>query len=352
MRELLEDVAAKLRSNAYANEEHVRLSLVARLLQVLGWDIWNPLEVNTEFRAVRSEDSTRVDIALFARRAEPSVYLEVKAVGTIARNLPQIEVQMRDYNRNNTATFSILTDGRHWRFYLSRAGGEFGQKCFKEFDLLDDADDFESIELAFHAFLSKEEVTNGRALREAEQYLNSSQRQRAMRDALPTAKRELFKFPELSFSQLLVRLVTESGYDISAEEAIQFIHRASSSSGELEESKSIPNPIPKPSILPSPRSSGRTASLVLRRKGQIIARGYEDANGKFIVLAGSVAALEVQDSGESKQELRTKLVSDGVFKKEASGLVLIQDYPFSSWSAAACVFLGRSASGPREWQPQ
>jgi len=223
MKELLEDIAAKLRSNAYSNEEHVRFSLVARILQVLGWDIWNPQEVNTEFCPVRTEDNTRVDIALFARRTEPAVYVEVKAIGKISRNLPDIERQMRDYNRNNTAMFSVLTDGRYWRFYLSRTGGEFSQKCFKEVDLLDKSEAPEDIELAFHAFLSKEEIVNGRALREAEQYLNSTQRQRAMRDALPMAKRDTESSPDLGLAQLLVRRVRNEGIEIPESEAKEFI---------------------------------------------------------------------------------------------------------------------------------
>src|ERR1700733_1125450 len=110
MKELLDDIATKLRANAYTNEEHVRLALVARLLHALGWDIWNPQEVNTEFCTVPNEDSTRVDIALFARRAEPAVYIEVKAVGKIGgRNLSEIERQTRDYNRNLTAVYSVIT---------------------------------------------------------------------------------------------------------------------------------------------------------------------------------------------------------------------------------------------------
>jgi len=223
MKELLDDIVEKLRIGIYANEEHVRLSLVARLLQALGWDIWNPQEFNTEFGAVRSEDNTRVDIALFPRRAEPAVYLEVKAVGKIDRNLREIERQMRDYNRNNTAAFSVLTDGRKWRFYLSRTGGAFDQKCFKEFDLLDKSEAMEDIELAFHAFLSKSEIISGRALREAEQYLNSSRRQRAMRDALPMAKRDTESNPDLTLTQLLVRRVQDEHPDISEKEAKEFI---------------------------------------------------------------------------------------------------------------------------------
>jgi hypothetical protein len=39
MNELLADIKAKLESGDYKNEEHIRLSLVARVLQILGWDI-------------------------------------------------------------------------------------------------------------------------------------------------------------------------------------------------------------------------------------------------------------------------------------------------------------------------
>lgn len=252
MKELLEDIASKLQSNSYSNEEHVRLSLVSRLLQALGWNIWNPQEVNTEFVAVRTEDSTRVDIALFARRTEPSVYIEVKAVGKIGRNLPDIERQMRDYNRNNTAVFSILTDGQHWRFYLSRSGGEFSQKCFKKIDLLSKFEVVEDIELAFHTFLSKEEIVNGQALREAEQYLNSTQRKRAMRDALPIAKRDTESNPDIGLAQLLVRRVRDdAGLVISESEAKGFILNGAPQTVNAETYDNHSDPESKPTILPA-----------------------------------------------------------------------------------------------------
>lgn len=266
MKELLEDIAAKLRSDAYSNEEHVRLSLVARLLQALGWDIWNPQEVNTEFCPVPAEDSTRVDIALFARR-NMSVYVEVKAVGKIGRNLPEIERQMRDYNRNITAAFSILTDGRYWRFYLSQTGGEFSQKCFKEIDLLDKSEAVEDIELAFHAFLSKEEIANGRALREAERYLNSTQRQRAMRDALPMAKRDTESSPDLGLAQLLVRRVRDEGVDISENEAKEFILSGALQADDTEASDNPPELESKPTTRRAPGASGgRSGQLNIRTK--------------------------------------------------------------------------------------
>jgi len=112
MKDILLDVRSKLQNGDYKNEEHIRLCLVARILQHLGWDIWNPKETYAEFSVAPNEDSTRVDFALFLRPLEPSVFIEIKAVGQIQGRLPDIERQLRDYNRNNTATFTIITDGR------------------------------------------------------------------------------------------------------------------------------------------------------------------------------------------------------------------------------------------------
>jgi hypothetical protein len=39
MIDALRDIQARLSQGAYRNEEHVRLNLVARLLQELGWNI-------------------------------------------------------------------------------------------------------------------------------------------------------------------------------------------------------------------------------------------------------------------------------------------------------------------------
>ncbi len=99
MRETIRDIQNKLREGLYCNEEHVRLSLVARILQSLGWDIWNPKETNCEFIVAPTEDSTRVDIALFDISTNPSVFIEVKAVGKIQDNLEKTERQLRDYNQ-------------------------------------------------------------------------------------------------------------------------------------------------------------------------------------------------------------------------------------------------------------
>jgi len=223
MNEILEEIRKYIDSGYFKNEENIRFSLVARILQKLGWDIWNPKEVATEFPVLPNEDSTRVDIALFDNIPSPSVFIETKALGKLNTELEKYEVQLRDYNRNNTSTLSIITDGREWRFYYSQTGGEFSQKCFKVLDLLND--DVGDIELSFYTFLSKEDIRSGKAKNEAETYLKLSQKQRAMEDALPQARRQILESPFPSLPEALVKIVAEEGYTVSIEEASRFVKK-------------------------------------------------------------------------------------------------------------------------------
>ena len=220
--DMLTDIVRKLSDGLYGNEEHVRLSLVARILHELGWDIWNPNEVNSEFSVLPHEDKSRVDIALFLSPYVPSVFVEIKSVGKLEGSVNRIEQQLRDYNRNNTALFSIITDGRKWRFYYSQTGGEFAQKCFKTIDIIED--DIEDVELSFQSFLSKSEISNGNAKVDAQSYLQLSQKQRAMEDALPKARRIILEPPYPRLPQAIMEIAAEGGFTVSEEEAIQFVN--------------------------------------------------------------------------------------------------------------------------------
>ncbi len=224
MKEILADIKTKLQSGDYGNEEHVRLSLVARVLQKLDWNIWDPTEVNSEFIVVPTEDKTRVDLALFIRPTLPSVFIEIKAVGQMPGRLQDVERQVRDYNRNNTALFSVITDGRDWRFYYSQTAGEFSQKCFESFNL--EEDNVEDVERSLVTFLKKSEIANDNARREAETYLQLNQKQRAMEDCLPEARRLINEPPFPSLPDALAILVRDKGFAVTHEEAVEFIKTA------------------------------------------------------------------------------------------------------------------------------
>ncbi|MEK0337749.1 MAG: type I restriction endonuclease [Nitrosopumilus sp.] len=239
MNEILKEIREYLKKGHFTNEESIRLSLVARVLQKLDWDIWNPREFFTEYPVVPHEDSTRVDIALFENPFSPSVFIETKSINKLASNFTKYEIQLRDYNRNNTALFSIITDGRIWRFYYSQTGGEFSQKCFKVLDFVND--DLEDIELSLYAFLSKEEIRNGNAKKEAETYLRLNQKQRAMEDVLAQARRLVLEPPFPSLPQAIVESVKKTGLIVTDEDAINFI--------ELQRYKKVPERKPPVSII-------------------------------------------------------------------------------------------------------
>jgi len=234
MKEVLADIAQKLQQNAYQNEEHVRLSLVARLLFALGWDIWDPNRVNAEFKPIPAEDGTKVDLALFVEYRIPSVFIEIKGVGKIT-DLGEAERQLRDYNRNNTAKFTVLTDGRTWRFYFSQTAGEFRDKCFKIIDLKQDV--LEEAESAMRMFLSMESVTSGRAEQEANDLLNLTRTQRTMKEVLPEARRRTAEMPFPALPDALVSVMKERGFTVSREEALKFLGAIRPAPQEVEQIK-------------------------------------------------------------------------------------------------------------------
>lgn len=164
MKEILEDIRNLLSDGAFQDEQHVRFSLVGRICQNLGWNIWNPKEFYTEFRVRRipehnlsTEVTGRVDIALFIPDKTPEgaeVFIEVKTAGRLDSDLAAGEMQLHLYNAYHKSAISILTDGIKWRFYLPSAGGEFEDRLCSEINLLEDDPDW--IAQTFERILRKD----------------------------------------------------------------------------------------------------------------------------------------------------------------------------------------------------
>lgn len=163
MKELLSEIKHQLTGNDYQNEEQVRLSLVARICQSLGWNIWDPTEFFTEYPVKKfpiKESTTEnglVDIALFISKRNdrtPEVYIETKAPGKLIRNFDNFESQLQRYNYYDKSAISILTDGAIWKFYLPSAGGTFSQRLFIELNFL--KDDIYFIEQVMNQVLRKD----------------------------------------------------------------------------------------------------------------------------------------------------------------------------------------------------
>ena len=222
MREILSDIRNLLNSIKYKNEEQVRFSLVARILQKLDWDIWDPEQVYTEYRTNQKGDTRKVDLALFCNGNNPSIFIEVKSSDKLNNSvqLAESETQLKDYNADLTALFTILTDGNQWRFYYSQEGGFFSEKCFKILKLVDD--DIDDIESAFLTYLKRDVVLNGKAKNEAHDRLLLNRSQKIMDESLPQAKREI-EDGLITLVDALKKIVEKKGFIITDEEALKFI---------------------------------------------------------------------------------------------------------------------------------
>lgn len=250
MESTLNDIRSLFDRGAFKNEEHIRVCVVVRILQELGWNVWNPDEVNLEFAVAPDEDHTKVDVALRSTPLQLAAYIEVKALGQIRGKLGEIERQLRDYNRNNTAMFTVITDGAEWRFYYSQTGGEFSQKCFKVLNLRRES--LEDVGLAFKSLLRRAEIQNGEAERQAVAYLRLTQKQRLMEEFLPEARRKALESPFPSLPKALADLLAEQSVTISPEEAGAFIR-------DFQERRPLA-PIAPPSLEPGKELRGTNSS--------------------------------------------------------------------------------------------
>ena len=365
MKDALQDIVIRLRDNQYKNEEHIRLGVVYRLLKELGWNIWNPQEVCTEFQAIRREDATRVDIALFLQPLlnRPDVFIEVKALGKLTP-IPMLnaaEIQLRDYNRDNQAAISILTDGRHWRLYLSNASGEFSRRCFEKIDLLESDVSQGDAKLTLDAFLSKQAIQSGAAVEDAKKYLKRTDIERIMYEVLPIAQHDAEDDPAVSLVDCFLSRCSERGADCIRDQALAFIKTVKTKTSPVPLGnilRTIIAPVQRPektSPTPAVTNVGGASKnrLRLNNKRGANADGVASEAGRFVVFANSIAAVVSDGFSGGYRNLRLQPENDRtlvpVSQNGLNTFLLSRDYEFSSSSAAASVFCGRSANGG-EWK--
>jgi len=369
MHEILLDIQQRLRRKEYKNEEHVRLSLVARVVQELGWDIWNPTEVFTEFKATKKEDHTRVDVALFTRDFEDTaIFIECKGVGAFATDLAAVERQLRDYNRDHTALFTIITDGRHWRFYFSFTSGEFKDKLFCKFDLQHDG--LEEVAGYLDTFLRRDNITNHSARQKAEAYLMLGKKERAMQDVLPDAQKIVSQPPFPSLPEAMVQLLAAKVLTITPAEAQAFL-MGTTLEKAAEPVRPISRPIPaagraqpaaaprRPAPATGHPKAARTATPAAPPAGEkftlsqgiLQATAYLQPDGSLLVQAGSRAAAVAAPSLSLRRlPLRQELQNNGLLAPEKDCLVFTRDYLFPSANVAAEIIVARSVNAQITWK--
>jgi hypothetical protein len=109
----LTEKANKLQ-NQSMTEEATKNSLVLPFLQALGYDVFNPMEVQPEFTSdVGLKKGEKVDFAILIDN-EPAVLIECK---TITDKLDKADSQLLRYFHTTSAKFSILCNGIVYKFF-------------------------------------------------------------------------------------------------------------------------------------------------------------------------------------------------------------------------------------------
>ncbi len=160
MQEQLKNLINKIKStqglNAY-DEATTKQIIIIRILNLLGWDIFDVNEIKPEYPVDPQNSNEKVDYAL-AKDTNNMVFVEAKAVSI---DLDNYEEQLCNYCFKNNVVLGVLTNGISWWFYLPRVKGSWYERKFYSIDLI--RQDADAIISKFIDFLSKQNVTIGKA---------------------------------------------------------------------------------------------------------------------------------------------------------------------------------------------
>ena len=100
--------------DSISTEEATKTSLIMPFFQILGYDIFNPLEFIPEFTAdFGIKKGEKVDYAI-KLNDEPVILIEAKS---ISEKLTKHDSQLFRYFGTTTSKFGILTNGQEYKFY-------------------------------------------------------------------------------------------------------------------------------------------------------------------------------------------------------------------------------------------
>ena len=200
MKEDLLDIRTGIKAGRYVNEATVSQGIVQRLLNALGWPVYDTEVVAPEY----SLGSRRADYALCHPPREPVILVEVKQVG----QSKGADRQLFEYAFHKGVPMAVLTDGQEWHFFLPTEQGDYGERRVYKLDLLER--DPQEAETSLKRYLGYEEVRSGRAIEAARRDYRNAARKRTAQRTLPDAWLKLVE----SEDDILVELLSEKVEDL------------------------------------------------------------------------------------------------------------------------------------------
>ena len=232
--ELLKRIRKNLVEGAYRNEAMVSGSIVRPILEKLGWDILNPLEVYPEYPLERE----KVDYAL-CKKDKPLEFIEVKSVGKNVGSGSGAEDQLFQYAWKEGAPLVVLTDGNVWRVFLTYLPGEGRQREVRNFKIADIVPEAAARDL--RRYLGRDEVISKRALDNALADHEDLEKLESARNAIPRIWEESINENESSIVEALTAVVAEKhGIAPSEKDVREFLKGVASSNFPSQQKKHVP----------------------------------------------------------------------------------------------------------------
>jgi predicted type IV restriction endonuclease len=276
----LADIVARLRQGRFPNEQAISQGVVLRVLQELGWDIFDATLVWPEFQTGEG----RADFALCHPLSKPADFIEVKPPGKAEDGVRQA----LEYAFHTGVPFIVLTDGRTWSFYLPAEQGSYEDRRVYKLDLFE-RPLAEAAEI-LRRYLAHDRVVSGEALEAARKEYRSRNRHSQACAAIPEAWRELVEKGNEDLVDMLASAVeSKAGVRPDDNDVAEFLAGLGRPViVETSRDKTSPQTSPVNHRPAAPRTgveSTRSGKLVLRGK----AYPYHNAKDAMVIVLRELA---------------------------------------------------------------
>ena len=211
MQETLKKILGHLDKGAFASEAAISRQAVMPILGELGWDIYNPAEVVTEYT---TPSGGRVDYAL-CLDGKARIFVEVKQAGTFQKGAEQL----LNYAFAEGMEMAVLTDARRWSIYLSTEPVPFQERRVELLDIADRPIDEAAVIL--RRYLERGAVQSGANVKAAREDLHNTARRTKAAANIPDAWASLLEEPDGLIAECLAERVEENTGVAPAEQDIR-----------------------------------------------------------------------------------------------------------------------------------
>lgn len=203
------------------NEEMTKHSLIIPFLQVLDYDVFNPLEIRPEYIAdFGKKKGEKVDYAVF-KNGIPIIFIEAKAVNeSIQNHSAQLA---RYFNATPEVRIAIITNGIEYRFFTDLDKNNImDETSFHKFDITNITDS----EIEILSNFRKDSFETEAIIKHAEELTYTTNLNKKLR--------EIFKNPPDEFVRYLIKEFSDTKITSNVIERFRPIVKKSISQALLE----------------------------------------------------------------------------------------------------------------------